>query len=132
MIAFGGVIENDVENNADVRPVQRLNHVAKLVHRPYRVLTRAIGPMRRKKRNRCITPVVNQPNGCVLRIELEYGHQFDGCNAELPKIRNLLDQSGIGSSNTLCNAGTGMLGEASHVHLIDHSPRWRMLERRVT
>src|SRR4030095_15763083 len=32
MAAFGGVIENDVENHLDVGPVQRLDHVAKLVN----------------------------------------------------------------------------------------------------
>ena len=43
MVAFRGVIEHDVENDLDSRPVQRFDHVAKLVHRSQRILPRAIG-----------------------------------------------------------------------------------------
>ena len=31
MIAFGGVVEDDVENDLDARSVQGLDHIAKLV-----------------------------------------------------------------------------------------------------
>ena len=33
VVPFGGVIENNIENDFDSCPVQRLHHVAKLVHR---------------------------------------------------------------------------------------------------
>src|SRR5262245_47454094 len=33
VVAFGGVIEHDIENHLDAGPVQRLDHVAKFVHR---------------------------------------------------------------------------------------------------
>src|SRR5256885_11753181 len=46
-------------------------------------------------------------------------------------IRNFVDKPGIGSSNRFCNTGAGVLGEASHVHLIDHHLRGRTLKRRV-
>ena len=49
VIAFGSVIEHNVENHLDTRPVQRLDHVAKLVQWPERVLTRAIRLVRRKE-----------------------------------------------------------------------------------
>ena len=42
VIAFGRVIEHDVENDLDAGPVQRLDHVAKLVHRAQRILARAV------------------------------------------------------------------------------------------
>ena len=34
VVAFGGVIEDDVENDFDIRPVQGFDHVPKLVDRP--------------------------------------------------------------------------------------------------
>ena len=49
MVAFGGVIENHVKNDLDSRAMQRFDHVAKLVDRPQRILTRAIRLMRRKE-----------------------------------------------------------------------------------
>ena len=39
MVAFRGVIEHHVENDLDAGAVQRLDHVAKLVHRAERILT---------------------------------------------------------------------------------------------
>ena len=60
VVAFGGVIEDHVENDLDARPVQRLHHVAKLVHRAERILTRAVALVRRKERDRRISPVVDQ------------------------------------------------------------------------
>src|SRR5262249_23639425 len=49
VITFGGVIEHNVENDLNTRPVQSLDHVAKLVQRPKRILPRAVGVVRRKE-----------------------------------------------------------------------------------
>ena len=38
VIALGGVVEDHVENDLDAGAVQRLDHVAKLVHRAERIL----------------------------------------------------------------------------------------------
>ncbi len=38
LVAFGRVVEHDVENDLDPRPVQRLDHVAKFVHWAKRIL----------------------------------------------------------------------------------------------
>ena len=43
MVAFRGVVEDDIENDLDAGPMQRLDHVAKLVHRAERILARAVG-----------------------------------------------------------------------------------------
>ena len=49
VIAFGSVIEHNVENHLDTRPVQRLDHITKLVQWPERILLRAIRLVRRKE-----------------------------------------------------------------------------------
>ncbi len=98
MVAFGRVIEHDVENDLDARPVQRLDHVAKLVHRAERILPRAVRLVRGEERDRRIAPVVDLSRRAILSIELEHRQQFDRGDAELLKIRNLLDQTGIGAA----------------------------------
>ena len=56
VVAFGGVVEDDVENDLDAGPVQRLDHVAKLVDRTERILTRAVGLVRREERDTAHSP----------------------------------------------------------------------------
>ena len=131
MVAFGRVVEHDVENDLDSGPVQRLDHIAKFVHRAKRILPRAVGLVRREERNRRIAPVIDFSRRAILGIELEDRQQFDGGDAELLQIRNLLDQTGIGAASLLGNAGTGMAGEAPHVHLVDDGPRGGPFQRRV-
>ena len=77
MIAFSRVIEDNIENDFDFRPVQGFDHVAKLIHRPQRIVSRAVGLMRREERDRSVTPVVNQARRAILGIELKYGKKFD-------------------------------------------------------
>src|SRR5438094_10028319 len=42
VIAFSSVVEHSVENDLDTGTVQRLDHIAKLIQRPERILPRAI------------------------------------------------------------------------------------------
>jgi hypothetical protein len=69
MVAFDSMIEHDVEDYLDVYTVQRLDHVAELIHRAERVITRYT-PVGREVRDRCIDPVVDLPRRAVLGIEL--------------------------------------------------------------
>ena len=119
MVAFRGVIENYVENDLDSRAVQRFDHVAKFIDRAQRILTRAIRLVRRKERNRRIAPVIDSSRRGILSIELEYREQFYRCDAELLKIRNLLDQTCVCATFRFGHAGAGMRGKAAHVHLVD-------------
>ncbi len=89
------------------------------------------GLMRRKERDRRITPVIDQPGRSILRIELEHRQQFDGGDAELLKIRNLLDQAGVSAARFFRKPGAGMAGEASHVHFINDGSRGRPMQWRV-
>ncbi len=61
VIAFRGVI----------KPVQGLHHIAELIHRTTRILTRTVSGMRSKKRNRIISPIVQLPARRMLAIELK-------------------------------------------------------------
>src|SRR5699024_8406642 len=94
LIAFGGVIENDVEDHLDSRAVESLDHVAKLVDRPQRVAARAIGLVGREEGNRRITPVVDLAGGRVERVKLKDRKQLDCSNAKLVEVRYLFDQPG--------------------------------------
>ncbi len=119
VIALGGVVEDDIENDLEARPVQRLDHVAKLVHRAERILARAVGLMGREERHRRIAPVVDAAARGVLRVELEHRQQFHRGDAEVPKIGDLLDEAGERTALVLGDAGAGMASEAAHVHLVD-------------
>ena len=49
LVTFRSVVEHNVENHLDLRPVQRLDHIAKFVQPAERILTRAVRMMRRKE-----------------------------------------------------------------------------------
>src|SRR5678815_2503689 len=49
LIAFGCVVEDNVENDFDTRPVQRLDHIPELVERPKWILPRAVSLKQHKK-----------------------------------------------------------------------------------
>ena len=125
LIALGGVVEHHVENDLDAGPVQRLDHVAELVHRAERVLARAVRLVRREERDRRVAPVVDLARRTVLGVELEHRQQFDRGDAELLEVRNLLDQAGVGAARLLADAGARMAGEAADVHLVDDGARRR-------
>src|SRR6185369_672357 len=93
--------------------------VAKLIERPERILPRAVGLMRRKEGNRRITPVIDAARRTILRVELKHRQQLDRRDAQVLEVRNFLDQASVGATLRLCDAGTGMAGEAPDVHLVD-------------
>src|SRR4051812_48400144 len=66
--AFSGVIEYYVENNFDPGPVQRFDHVTKFDYRAYRIFSRTISLVRRKERNRGVTPIVDSSWPAVLGV----------------------------------------------------------------
>ena len=111
--------------------MERLDHVAKLVERPERVLARAVGRVRREEGDRRVAPVVRLAGRAILGVELKDGQQLDGGDAEFLQIGNLLDQAGIGAALRLGHAGAGMAGETAHVHLVNDRPRGRPAQRRV-
>src|SRR5262249_12468888 len=125
VVPFGGVIEDNVENDLDTRPMQCLHHVAKLVDRAERVLTRAIALMRREERDRRVSPIVDPSRRGILSVELKHGQQFDGGDPELSQIWNLFHQGSIRAACCFGKTGTVMARETSYVHLVnDGSGQW--------
>ena len=57
--ALGRVVEDDVEDDLEARPVQRLHHVTELVHGAERILSRAVRLVGREERHRRVAPVVD-------------------------------------------------------------------------
>src|SRR5262249_1988593 len=131
VVAFGGVIEDNVENDLYARPVQRFNHVAKFVDRAERIPTRTVTLVRGEERDGRVSPVVDPPGRGILGIELKYRQQFDGGDAESLEIWYLLDQTGIVATVFSRNPGTGMARETSHVHLVNDGPRGGITQRCV-
>jgi hypothetical protein len=107
VIAFRGMVEHDIEKNLNTGPMQRLHHVAKLVHRTERILTRAVCLVRGKERHRRITPVVHPSWWTIRRVELKHRQQFNCGYAQLPEIWNPLDQTG---KSTTASSVTPELG----------------------
>src|ERR1700692_2997293 len=96
VVSLRGVVKHNVENNLDAGPMQRFYHVPEFIDRPQRISQRAVTLMRSKERNGCVTPVINQSQRSVLRVELEYGKKLHGSDPELLKVRDLLNQAGLG------------------------------------
>jgi hypothetical protein len=72
------VIEDNVQDDFDFRPMQSLHHIAELIDRTPRIVPGAIACMRRKERYRRVTPIVHPALWTILGIELKYGKKFDG------------------------------------------------------
>src|SRR5215212_6342500 len=90
-IAFCRMIVNDVENDLYTGLVQRLDHVTKFVEHAQRVLSGAVRGVRCEKRERLISPVITVAERRVLLVESEDGQEFYGADAQILKIRNLVD-----------------------------------------
>ena len=75
--------------------------------------------MWRKEGERLITPIVCETRRAVLVVECKDRKQFDRTDAELFKIWNFVDQSGIGASLEWRNPGARVASEAADMHFVD-------------
>ena len=73
MVPFGGVVEDDVENDLEAGAMERLHHVTEFVHRSKRILSRAVSVVRREERDWRVSPIIGFVTRSILRIELENG-----------------------------------------------------------
>ena len=113
--------------------MERFDHVAKFVHRAEWILTRAIGLMRRKKRDWRIAPIIDLFPAGILGIELKHRQQFDGGNAEFLQIwESFRSVRHRFPAFRLATSGARMAGEPPHVHFVDDGARGRTLQRRVS
>ncbi len=117
--AFGGVVVNDVEDHLDAGAVQRLDHVAEFIERRGRVAMHRVTRMRRKKAERLITPVVDEPGGRRAIVEREDREQLDCGNAEILQISDLVDHAGERTAPRGGHAGTRIARESADVQFVD-------------
>ena len=124
VVALGGVVVDDVEDDLDVGGVQRLDHRLELLHLLPAGAVGGVGVVRGEEADRVVAPVVRE--ALLLQVgvlhELVDGHQLDGGDAEALEVldhRRVAD-AGVGAADLVRDAGVG-LGEALDVRLVDHA-----------
>jgi hypothetical protein len=66
--------------------------------------------------------------GSAPGIELINGQEFDRCDAQFLKVRNLLDHAEIGTSVGRSHPGVGVARESRYMHFIDDASTKRSIE----
>src|SRR4029453_11496116 len=121
------MVENDVQNDLDLRFMQRLNQVAK-AGQVFHLLPNGnvIATMWSKKADRIVTPIVSKPlaglgvsGGTFRRVKLVNGHEFNAVDPKLLQVGDFLDQTTEGARVGDCRRR--MLRKAADVQLIDHT-----------
>src|SRR5512139_323821 len=112
------MVVDDVQEDLNSGPVQRLDHIPELVERPQRIAAGTVAVMGGEKRKGGIPPVIAQSRGTILLVKGEDGEQFDRADSEVLQVWGFFRQSGIGAPPGGRDAGTGMSGEAAHMHLV--------------
>ena len=87
--------------------------------------------MGREEGHGCIAPVVHQPRGAILRVELEHRQELHGRDAQPLEVGNLLDEARERAARLFREAGARVTGEAAHMHLVHDRPRRGPLERGI-
>src|SRR5450759_1949451 len=122
LVALGGVVVDDVEDDLDIGLVQRLHHGLELGHLLTARSRGGVGRMRSEEPDGVVAPVVRQAlilQRAVLN-ELVHRHQLDGRHSQAGEVLDdrLVTDCGIRSANAFGNTGMGH-GQALDVSLID-------------
>ena len=129
VIAFGGVVVDDVEDHLDPGAMKRLDHPLELAHLLALVARRGIAGVGGQVADRGIPPVVPEAAAVqeLLRDRVMDGQQLDGADAEVRQVPDggVGGESGVGAAQVLANAGMAC-GEALDVNLVDR----RLVPRR--
>ena len=99
-VAFGRVVEHDVENDFDAGGVELADHLFELPHLVARLVAGHVAAVRREEGHGVVAPVVRAARFGAVGLfdrELVDGHQLDGGDAERFQVRNLLDDAGVGA-----------------------------------
>ena len=94
-VAFGRVVEDDVENHFDAGGVQLADHFLELPHLVARLGARHVAAVGREEGHRVVAPVVRAARLRAVGFfdrELVDRHQLDGGDAERFQIRNFFDR----------------------------------------
>ena len=118
LVAFGRVVEHDVEHDLEPCVVQRADHGLEFGHR---VVDRVAG-VRREPRERVVAPVVREPavDQEFLRHERLAGHQLDRRHADALQVvdHGRLREPEVLAAQVLGHAGMP-LRESLDVQLVD-------------
>jgi hypothetical protein len=105
LVALGGVVVDHVEDDLDIRVVQRLDHCLELGHLLAARPGCGVGRVRRQEPDGVVAPVVGEPLVLQRGVldELVHRHQLDGRHAEADEVvddRRVADR-GVGPPNAL-------------------------------
>ena len=78
--------------------------------------------MRSKEGHGIVAPVIAESGGSGLGVELEDGQEFDRCDAQSLKVRNLVDDSEIRTPVGGSNAGVRMACKSRYMYFVDYGP----------
>ncbi len=122
LVSFRRMVEYDIQNYLDSVLLQELNHFLEFPALTVILRRRRVAGIRCEKRDRIIPPVLIEAFPVILMtvvdfIELENRHQFNCCNAEPAKIRNLLNDTG--KSSGISDSGRRILCESAHMHFVN-------------
>ena len=123
VVALGGVVVDDVEDDLDAGLVHRAHHRLELVDLPAERAGRRVGRVRREEADRVVAPVVGEPlllqQGIVR--ELLHGHELDRGRADALQVLDdrPVREAAVGAALVLRDLRV-QLGESLHVRLVDH------------
>ena len=130
VVALGGVVVDDVEDDLEAGGVERLDHRLELVDLPPPVAGRAVVAVRGQEADAVVAPVVAQASLEQVGVvhELVHRQQLDGGDAEVGQVAGdcRVGQPGVGAPELFGHVGVA-LGEALDVGLVDD----RLVERDV-
>ncbi len=103
VVAFRGVVVDDVEDHFHAGGVQRLDHGLELLHLLAVLAGGAVGAVRRQESDGVVAPVVGQSvvDQMVVLHELVHRHQLHRSDAELAQVidHGGMRQAGIGAAD---------------------------------
>src|SRR5512139_1360645 len=104
------MVVDDVQEDLNSGPVQRLDHIPELIEHPQRIAAGTVAVMRGEKRQGGIPPVIAQSRGTILLVKGEDGEQFDCSDSEVLQVWGFFRKPGISAAPGGCNAGARMPG----------------------
>ena len=129
--ALGRVVVDDVQDDLEARPVERLHEVPELVDRGLRARPAGVGAVRGEEGHGLVAPVVRAAARGFLGVELVHGQELDRRDPEVDEVRDLLDEPGVGPAERRVHAAVGVGREPADVGLVDHGVGERPVQRPV-
>jgi hypothetical protein len=113
VVALGGVVVDDVQDDLDAGRVQRLDHRLELLHLPAVPAERRVVVVRGEEADRVVAPVVASGPGRPGAVvhELVHRHQLDGGDPELLEVldHRRVGQPRVRAADVVRDAGVGLV-----------------------